>query len=126
MRIFAHYDENGEYLAFYNDDLYKESDTPHPYIEITEDEWQQALSYRCKVENGKHVYVPFTEQEELDGKYASLRSKRDELLSKSDWTQMPDSPLDAAKKAEWAAYRQELRDLPNTVDINNPVFPTMP
>lgn len=33
------------------------------------------------------------------------------LLLNSDWTQLPDSPLSAEKKAEWAAYRQALRDL---------------
>lgn len=52
-----------------------------------------------------------------------LREKRDGLLKASDWTQMPDSPLSDTKKAEWAAYRQELRDLPGKwpadVDIIN-------
>ena len=42
-----------------------------------------------------------------------IRSKRANLLRSSDWTQMPDSPLDEAKKAEWAAYREALRDLPD-------------
>ena len=41
-----------------------------------------------------------------------LRGRRDMLLRESDWTQFPDSPLTDAKKAEWATYRQELRDLP--------------
>ena len=42
----------------------------------------------------------------------NFREKRDRLLKASDWTQMPDSPLSESKKAEWAAYRQALRDLP--------------
>tara|TARA_B100000519_G_scaffold92905_1_gene80894 strand:- start:226 stop:462 length:237 start_codon:yes stop_codon:yes gene_type:complete len=42
----------------------------------------------------------------------SFRDKRNRLLEGSDWTQMPDSPLSDSKKAEWAAYRKELRDLP--------------
>ena len=41
-----------------------------------------------------------------------FRAKRDRLLEASDWTQMPDSPLSDSKKAEWATYRQALRDLP--------------
>jgi Phage tail assembly chaperone protein len=42
-----------------------------------------------------------------------IRSKRKRLLDNSDWTQAADSPLSDAKKAEWAAYRQALRDLPD-------------
>lgn len=41
-----------------------------------------------------------------------MRIRRDELLYRSDWTQMPDSPLTDAKKTEWATYRQQLRDFP--------------
>lgn len=48
-----------------------------------------------------------------------IRSKRANLLRNSDWTQMPDSPLSEAKKAEWATYRQALRDMPDTVSVNN-------
>jgi hypothetical protein len=53
-----------------------------------------------------------------------LRVERDKLLSESDWTQVPDAPVD---QAAWAAYRQALRDLPeNTTDPANPVWPTKP
>jgi hypothetical protein len=126
MRIFAQYNENGEYLAFYNDEFHKESDIPQPYIELTEEQWQQALSYRCKVENGNHVYLAFTSDEELQKKYAILRSERDALLADCDWTQIPDAPLTTEQKQAWQTYRQELRDLPDTVDINNIIYPTKP
>lgn len=43
---------------------------------------------------------------------AEVRAQRDTLLSACDWTQMADSPLDEETKAAWAAYRQELRDVP--------------
>ncbi len=42
---------------------------------------------------------------------ARMRYQRDLLLAASDWTQMPDAPVD---KAAWAAYRQALRDFPAT------------
>lgn len=41
-----------------------------------------------------------------------IRYTRDDKLLRSDWTQSADSPLSDAKKAEWATYRQELRDMP--------------
>lgn len=45
---------------------------------------------------------------------ANLRAARDSVLSRTDWTQSPDSPLSDEKKAEWATFRQKLRDLPTT------------
>lgn len=53
-----------------------------------------------------------------------LRSTRNLLLKSSDWTQVPDAPVD---QAAWATYRQQLRDLPNnTEDPANPAWPTKP
>jgi len=34
------------------------------------------------------------------------------LLRNTDWTQIADAALGAHTAEEWAAYRQELRDLP--------------
>jgi len=51
-----------------------------------------------------------------------VRSYREPLLSGSDWTQSSDSPLSAEKKAEWATYRQALRDLTNS---DNVILPGM-
>jgi hypothetical protein len=39
----------------------------------------------------------------------AVRTDRDRRLSECDWTQVADAPVD---KAVWAAYRQELRDVP--------------
>ena len=43
-----------------------------------------------------------------------LRGRRSFLLQESDWTQIPDCQLTDSKKAEWATYRQALRDMPAT------------
>ena len=43
-----------------------------------------------------------------------LRIHRNWLLKDSDWTQFNDSPLSDSKKAEWATYRQALRDITKT------------
>jgi hypothetical protein len=62
-----------------------------------------------------------------------LRAARDAELAASDWTQLADSPLTDSKKAEWATYRQALRDFPasNTtytvaLDGSDTVWPTKP
>ena len=44
-----------------------------------------------------------------------FRILRNRKLKNSDWTQANDSPLSDTKKAEWATYRQALRDLTKTV-----------
>jgi hypothetical protein len=56
-----------------------------------------------------------------------MRLKRDSLLLQSDWTQFADSPLSDSKKAEWATYRQQLRDFPATwTPADTAEFPDQP
>jgi hypothetical protein len=63
----------------------------------------------------------------LASQWSVLRAERNFKLTACDYTQLVDSPLDAPTKAEWATYRQDLRDLPeNTVDPTNPTWPTEP
>lgn len=53
-----------------------------------------------------------------------MRHQRNLLLAASDWSQLPDAPVD---KTAWAAYRQALRDLPATWQPGPTVtFPTPP
>jgi hypothetical protein len=44
----------------------------------------------------------------------NMRTVRNGLLQECDITQLADAPLTDAKKAEWATYRQALRDMPIT------------
>ncbi len=54
---------------------------------------------------------------------SSLRSKRNQLLTETDYLALADSTL----TDEVRSYRQALRDLPaNTVDPANPVWPVKP
>ena len=48
-------------------------------------------------------------------KFTELRIKRNNELLISDWTQSPDSPLSNGKKEEWRIWRQEMRDVVNTL-----------
>lgn len=126
-RFFGTYDENGFYTAFYSTDVWKEEDIPKENcIEISREEWQEALSGEYKVVNGAHTYNTEPVSIPVEQLYESLRRQRNKLLLESDWTQLADAPLTSDKKQEWATYRQALRDLPNTVDINNIVYPTAP
>jgi hypothetical protein len=57
-------------------------------------------------------------------KWDQIKLWRNAELSMSDWTQLPDAPVD---KLAWAKYRQELRDLPQQGGIANEAqFPVKP
>jgi hypothetical protein len=57
---------------------------------------------------------------------ASIREKRNSLLSQSDWTQLNDVDMTDTEKVAWKAYRQALRAFPETCAPGNPVWPTKP
>ena len=55
--------------------------------------------------------LPYTPQSlalNLEQLANQIRTERNQLLAESDWTQIPDAPVD---QAAWKLYRQELRDI---------------
>ena len=61
----------------------------------------------------------------IEVKEARIRLMRDDLLSNSDWTQLPDVP--AALKDKWKVYRQALRDITTQKTFpESVVWPTSP
>ena len=56
----------------------------------------------------------------------NIRSLRNDILRDTDWTMTTGATVD---QAQWAAYRQNLRDLPQTYSGKTPdevVWPTQP
>jgi hypothetical protein len=93
------------------------------------------LHYQCvKVvndENGNPKVI--RDDEKWDEKFTHemkiLRSNRNQLLLKSDISQLDDikTEMSDEKRTEWVIYRRQLRDFPSTVtDPFNPVWPTPP
>ena len=60
-----------------------------------------------------------------DSTWENIRTKRDYILKSTDWTVTPGCTVD---QAQWSAYRQNLRDIPQTYskleDINWPTKPS--
>jgi len=89
-----------------------------------------------KIVNGEEVSltaeeISVFEQEEQEAinikpqkDLARLRRDRDQLLSQSDWRDLPSYP--GSNQESWRTYRQQLRDLPSTTDPSNPTWPTAP
>jgi len=84
--------------------------------------------------DGKLIQLSDEEQKEFESrdfsdakKLSMLRSQRDELLKKTDWTQNRDVTL--SNDADWKTYRQELRDITKTfksMSDKDFKFPTKP
>jgi hypothetical protein len=62
-----------------------------------------------------------TEQE-----WMNVRGQRGFRLAMCDWTQLPDAPLTNVQTANWATYRQSLRDITTQSDPFNILWPVSP
>ena len=81
-------------------------------------------SRRTSEINGYRVYFLDSQETERDAEekawadaaptraWAKLRAERDIKIAKTDWRAMPDITL----SDDWKTYRQELRDLPGTLN----------
>lgn len=62
--------------------------------------------------------------------WGHVRGLRDMDIARCDWTQLTDSTLTTASRAEWVTYRQALRDVPedysSATSIDDVVWPTKP
>jgi len=54
-----------------------------------------------------------------DSKINHIRHLRDELLKSSDKYMLSDYPITEEKRQEWKDYRALLRDIPNTIKIED-------
>lgn len=56
---------------------------------------------------------PEEQQTIVDNQAGAIRHERNARLSACDWTQLPDTGLDAQVRINWAKYRAELRNVPS-------------
>ncbi len=97
----------------------------YDYIECDDPTEGMAVDIKTKTLVPAEIELPFVLSDE-----GKRKRKRNALLAESDWTQFADSPLTDTKKAEWATYRQALRDLPqeypNAISNDDIIWPTKP
>lgn len=67
-----------------------------------------------------------TDEQERQQQRLEIVQIRDALLASTDWTQVIDSPLSPEKRADWAKYRQALRDITLQPDYSNIIWPVKP
>lgn len=86
-----------------------------PYI-------QGNFVYTIRVE----ALTPEEQQARIDSQWANVRAQRNNLLSGSDWTQLPDVPMSDDLRQQWVAYRAALRNVTNQPDPFNITWPMAP
>ena len=91
------------------------------------------VTWSIPLEVGNRHYDEYLEwaktntAEAADGlTWDDIRSKRNNILRETDWTMTTGATVD---QAQWAAYRQVIRDIPQTYKDKTPddvVWPTQP
>ena len=76
---------------------------------------------RYKVVDGAVVSKSDSELQSIDNAAFAkmIKEDRNKELFRTYWNQLPLGPLSYSKKAEWATYRQTLRDLPTNSNWPN-------
>jgi hypothetical protein len=94
--------------------------------------YQEEIQRRIESELAQQAAIESSRDYEFE-----LRSLRDGKLVESDWTQLDDAPLTEEQKTLWQIYRQQLRDIPQSItneedyknmvlDSNHPNWPIIP
>ena len=99
-----------------------------PFTAAANDTTEHGRTIFANAEKGDYGEVAVYEHPSLENEMMNVRAERNILLFETDWTQNADVPQ--ATKDKWAAYRQELRDLPSGLDTTQKVkdvtWPTEP
>lgn len=87
--------------------------------EINEDGIYTSLEYRPqplvpgKWKSNGTEWINEAPDMEANIRLTKLRQDRNKLLETSDWTQLPDSPLEPSLQLAWKKWRQDVRNIPN-------------
>jgi hypothetical protein len=90
--------------------------------------WGRFYMLFSNIENFDQIFQSQEESQITDEQWIEIaRSWRNDLLSESDWSQIPDNFLSEEKKQEWKEYRIQLRNITNAYeDPKEIVFPDLP
>lgn len=100
-----------------------ECPSTHKAVEVAPKKADDGIYYQS------YEIVALTESElaaRTEAQWVYIRNERNHKLFLCDWTQAADSQLSDEKKAEWASYRQALRDITTQTDPFNITWPTKP
>lgn len=124
---YAHIDNNGQILGWYDDEIHES--VPEPNVQVSEEVWQNALdSSHNTIISGVTSQVDYRTDEQ---KASDIRFLRDQLLQ-SEVDPVVTNPLrwaelSSAVQQQWTDYRTALLDVPQQSGFpNEVVWPTKP
>ncbi len=89
------------------------------FLTLKNSNWNSSM--RRDMENGSKI-----EHDHIFFELIKI-ANRNTNLKMCDWTQAADSPLSDTKKAEWATYRQALRDITDSAtSLDDVTWPEKP
>ena len=100
----------------------RKSDGVNIRIDDANNEHPDYIEYKKWIEDGNTVEAADPGPSDWD----LVREKRDDLLRASDWAMTTGATID---QAQWSAYREKLRDIPQTYkdkETSEIVWPTIP
>ena len=88
------------------------------------------IKYYASKKDGSHFVGDDTAKDKriLDQKWADIRTKRNRLLTESDWVvvKAKETHANASIPSDWVDYRTELRDITKQSDPDDITWPTKP
>lgn len=124
MKTYVFYRENGLVSRVVISDETQQKHLPDEDVLVMDGDCRHAIGTHYI--NGEFVWL-VDETKKLEIAAVGVRGQRNQLLAQSDWTQLPDVPLDT--KESWATYRKHLRDITSQLGFPTsvvwPVEPTL-
>ena len=109
---YAYLDKDNKLLGWYDDEIH--SEIPIPNIEVTEEDWQEAITINANCyEDGKFLVKDFRTSEEIQYKItANLVAEAKLYLQSTDFKMTVDyfATLDKVTQDELVAERQKARE----------------
>jgi len=99
---------------------------PTSGFNVLEESSPELLSDLCNVTYTIKTLTAQELSERVEVLRSQIRMIRDRYLSLTDFTQLSDVPFSTQAKSEFATFRQQLRDLPNTSDPTTIIWPSIP
>lgn len=121
---------SAERVAFYNAPSNTTTvPTPAGFVKITDAAYHELMygqSNGKKIASDENGYPILIEREKpsIEYQWEIVKQRRDVLLLETDWTQLPDVPIETTEK--YKSYRQQLRDITLQPDPFNIVWPIKP
>lgn len=93
-------------------------------VQLISGQWTEVWSIHNKYDDPTEQAA--WEVECLETQWVNVRCTRDILLTQTDYTDLPNTPITTQCRNNFITYRQALRDVTNQTDPYNIVWPTIP